>query len=194
MRQHAIESHPAVLIRIKSLVEKVAQEAAVLRDAFAIHALRRSHRIGRMLGVGREVANGGEASAGHNRIGNDIDVLVNPAGLKAAIEMNVSIAGRELAVHHVRELPLSAWNHGTLGVARITNSKHIARIVRRGDRVFRPADVALDQVSQRNLRHRLVWHKIAAKQARDGLALILSPPAQRNGARPCRRHPIAIPG
>ena len=101
-----------------------------------------------MLGVGREVANSGEASAGHHRIRNHVSVLVDFAGLKAAIEMNVSIAGRELAIHHMRELPSGAWDHGALRVARIANGEHIAGIVGRGDRVFRSADVALDQVAQ----------------------------------------------
>src|SRR5580704_11080207 len=155
MRQHTIESDPAIFIRVKSLVEKVAQKATVLRDTFPVYSLRRSHRIGGMLGVGCKVANGGEASAGHNRIGGHVDIFINPTGLKAAIHVNVSIAPRKLALHHVRKLPLSAWNHGSWRVARITNGKHIAGILRRRDRVFRTTDGALDQVSQWNFRHRL---------------------------------------
>src|SRR5438045_7942766 len=89
MREYAVESHSAVFIGIKSLVEKVAKEAAVLRDAFAVNAVCRSNGIGGMLRVRREVANGGETSTGHHRIGDHVDILVDAPGLKASIEMNV---------------------------------------------------------------------------------------------------------
>ena len=43
-----------------------------------------------------EVANRSEASAGDDGIGNNVDVFVDLAGLKAAVEMNDAIAGVSL--------------------------------------------------------------------------------------------------
>ena len=63
-----------------------------------------------MLGIGRKVADGGEATAGHDRVGDNVNVFVNLARLKAAVQMNMPVAGDELAVDGVGELPFGARN------------------------------------------------------------------------------------
>src|SRR5271157_263014 len=132
MRKNAVKCDAAVLIRVESLVEKVTQKAAVLRDAFAIHALRRSDRTWIVLGIGCKISNGGKTRAGNNGIGNNVNVLVNLSRLKTAVEVNESIAGDELAVDRVRELPLGARYHRARAFAGIAHCKHVARVVGSG--------------------------------------------------------------
>ena len=40
VREDAVERDPAIFVGVESLVEKVAQEASVLRNAFAVDALQ----------------------------------------------------------------------------------------------------------------------------------------------------------
>ena len=70
---------------LEALVQKIAQESAVLRNAFAVNARRGRHCVGCVLGVGREIANRGETSASHHRVGHDVDVFVDFAGLEATV-------------------------------------------------------------------------------------------------------------
>ncbi len=86
--QNTVERDPSFFIRIEALVEKVAQETPVLRNAFAIDALRRCNGVGIVLGIGSKVTDGGEATARHDRIGDDIDVFVYLSRLEAALQMN----------------------------------------------------------------------------------------------------------
>ena len=64
MGEDAVERDASFFVGIETLVEKVAQEAAVLRNAFAVDTLRRSNSIRRVLGVRGEVADGREAVGG----------------------------------------------------------------------------------------------------------------------------------
>ena len=72
--EDAVERNASIFVGIESLIEEVAEEAAVLRDAFAIDARGGSDGIGGVFGVRGEVANGGEATSGDNGVGNDVDV------------------------------------------------------------------------------------------------------------------------
>ena len=106
VREHAIESDAAIFIGIESLIEKIAQEAAILRDAFAEHTRRRRDGVRRVLCIRGEVAYGGEAESGNDRIGDHVDIFVNAAGLEAAVEMDGPVARRELAIDRRGKLPL----------------------------------------------------------------------------------------
>ena len=89
--KNSVERDPSFFIRIEALVEKVAQEAPILRNAFTIDALCRSNGVGIVLGVGSKVTYGSEASAGHHGVGDDIDVFVNLSWLEAAVQMNKAV-------------------------------------------------------------------------------------------------------
>jgi hypothetical protein len=115
--ENAVEGDAPVFVGIESLIEEVAEEASVLRNAFAVDALGRSDGFGRVFGIGGEIANGSEASAGYNGISNDVNVFVNPAGLEATIEANIAVALGELAIYDVRELPLGARDYGARRIA-----------------------------------------------------------------------------
>src|SRR5262249_935011 len=45
VRQHAVERDPAIFVGIEAVVEKVSQEASVLRDAFSVNTLNGSDRV-----------------------------------------------------------------------------------------------------------------------------------------------------
>src|SRR5258707_3132324 len=115
--EDAIEGDATFLVGVEALIKEVAQEAAILRDAFAIDARRGGDGVGSMLGVGREVANDGETASGYNRIGDDVNVFVDFAWLESAVQVNVPIARRELAVNRVRELPFGSGDNRAFGVA-----------------------------------------------------------------------------
>ena len=106
--QNAIERDPSFFVGIEILIEKIAKKAAVLRNAFAVDARRGSDGIGGMFGIGRKVADRSKAPAGHDGIGDDVNVFINLARLKAAVEMDISVARDEFAVDGLRELPLRA--------------------------------------------------------------------------------------
>ena len=145
-----------------------------------------------MFRIGGEVAYRGKTASGHHRIGDDVNVLVNFAGLKSAIEMNMPIAGREFAVDGMRKLPFCARESGrSRRIARIANRQHVARIIRRGHRVFAPSNVADNKMSQGNLGHGLRRHQIAAQQAGDGLAVIFRDGSIKPQGVGCRPRPTA---
>src|SRR5690349_9422140 len=131
MSEDAVEGDFSIFVGVEAFIEKIAQEAAILRNAFAIDALRGSDRAGMMLCVGSEIADGGEAQAGHHGILDDVDIFVDFAGLESAVEMNVAITRNEFVFASLRELPFRAGNDGAWGFARISNREGVAGIVRR---------------------------------------------------------------
>src|SRR5208337_2873021 len=102
--ENAVERDASVFVGIEPLIEKVPQKAAVLRYAFAIDALRWSQRVGSVLGVGSKIANGRESAAGHDGVGNNVNIFVDLAGLKAAVQMDKAVAGHEFAVDSMGKL------------------------------------------------------------------------------------------
>ena len=94
--ENSVERDSSVFVRIEALIEKVAQKAPVLRDAFAVDPLSRSDGIGIVLGIGSKVAYGSEAAAGHDRVGDHINVFVNLPWLEAAVQVDVPVAGKSL--------------------------------------------------------------------------------------------------
>ena len=169
--KHAIERHSSVFVGVEALIKKVAQEASVLRNALAVDPRCRSDGIGCVLGIGRKIAYDGEAGPGYDRVSDNINVFVYFAGLKTTVQVDISVAQGELAIHGMSELPLRARNEGTLAVSGVPDRQHIEGIVRCGDRVFKPADITENKVSQRNLRHHPRGHQIATQQTGDGLSI-----------------------
>src|SRR5581483_4152177 len=106
VREDSVECNLALFVRIETLVEQVTQEASILRDAFAKDTLGGSDRVLGVFGVRSEVANGSEAQARDHRISNDVDVFIDFARVKAAIQMDVAIACYQFAIDRVRELPV----------------------------------------------------------------------------------------
>ena len=106
MGEHTVKRDPTLLVGIEPLEEEVPQKASVLRDAFTMNANDGRYRLRIMLGVRGEVAHGGKAEAGDHGVLHHVHVLVDLAGRKAALQVNVAIAGLEFAIDHVRELPL----------------------------------------------------------------------------------------
>src|SRR5882724_2957058 len=97
MRENAVDGDAAFFVGIETMIEKMAEEAAVLRNAFGYDAHGGSDGVGGMFCVGSEIAEGGEAEAGNDRISDDVNIFVDAAGLKTAAEMDGAIAGREFA-------------------------------------------------------------------------------------------------
>ena len=65
--QNAVERHAAFFVGVETAVEKVAQEAAVLRDALAINAPRGKFRAFPVLRVAGQIAHRRKAQSGHHR-------------------------------------------------------------------------------------------------------------------------------
>src|SRR5580700_4504599 len=131
--EHTIKGDSSVLIRIKALIEEIAQEAPILRDSLAINSLCRSDGAGIMLGVGSEVTDGCKAPSGHHRVSDHIHVFVDLSWLEPAVQVNKPVCRDELAIDSMRELPLRAGNDTPRSIARIADREHIARIIRRGN-------------------------------------------------------------
>ena len=85
MCKDAVEGDTSFFVSVETLIQEVAEEASVLRDALAINTGRGRKGIGRVLGIGGEVADGSEASAGDDGIGDDVNIFVDLARLKAAV-------------------------------------------------------------------------------------------------------------
>src|ERR1700758_5544956 len=83
----------------------------------------------------------------------------------------VAIAGGELAVDGMRELPLAARDDGAPRFARVAHRKHVSGIIRCGYGIFVAAHASSNQMSKRNFRHRVPGHEIAAEQSGNRLAV-----------------------
>ena len=186
--KNAVERHSSFFIRIEALVKKVAQKAPVLRDAFAVDTLCRSNGVGIVLGIGSKVTYGREASAGHDRVGDDIDVFVNLSGLEAAVQVNKPICRDELAIDGMRELPLGARNEGAPPITRVADREHVSRIIRarqpgysippRWPSIRCPRGISGITFDR---------HQIAAQQAGDGLSVFFRDRGKKSqGARRLR--------
>src|SRR5579871_856413 len=162
MREHAIESHRAMLIRIEPLVEEITQEAPVLRNPEPVDSLASDGRSRSPFDVRGEVADGGEPEACHDGIGRYVDILVELARLEPGIEVDITIAGNEPAVLGPGKLPLCTGHELTRSIARVTDGQHVPRIVGVGDGIFAPTHRADDQVAKRYLAHGLPRRQIAA--------------------------------
>ena len=194
MGKNAVERHPALLVRVETVVKKVAQKASVLRNPLAIDALCGSDGIRLVFGIGSEIAHRREAQARHDGVFDHVHVFVDLSRMEAAIQMDVPVAGRELSVDGVRKLPLGARNDRPLTVARVTNRQHVARVVRCRDGILDSADAAGDQVSQRNLGHLFRGHKIAAQQAGNRLSFFFRDRRVEVSGRRYLARPIASRG
>ncbi len=126
MCEDAVEGDASFFVGIETLIEEIAEEASVLRDAFAVDARRGSDGIGRVLGVGGEVADSSESAAGNDGIGDDVNIFVDLARLKAAVEVDMAGARDEFSIDGVRKLPLRAGNNRALGPARIAHREDVA--------------------------------------------------------------------
>jgi len=171
MGEDAVESDFPVFVGVEALVKKIAQETAILRNTFAVDALRGSERLGIVLSVGSEVADGGEAESGDDGVLHDVDVFVDFSGLKAAIEMDVAIAGYKFAIESLRKLPFGAGDDGSFRISGIADRENVAGIVGSRDRIFHAADVAGDQVAQGNFELDSGGHKIAAEKSGNRLTV-----------------------
>ena len=65
-----------------------------MRNTFSINARDWSDCIGRVLHVRSEITHGCKAHAGDDRIGNNVNVLVDLPGMKPTVQMDVPIARR----------------------------------------------------------------------------------------------------
>ncbi len=169
--ENAVKRNPAIFVGVETFIKKIAKKAPVLRDAFAIDAHRRSYRVRSMFGIRSEITDGSKAQARDDWIGNHVDIFIDLAWMKAAVEMDEAVAGRELAIDGVRESPLRARNDGAQRLARVAHRQHIARIVRRSHRILSSAHASGDPVTKRDFCHLLRRHEIAAQQAGDRLSI-----------------------
>jgi len=128
--EHSVQRHLSVFVGIKTLVKKVAQKAPVLRNAFSIHTHSGSNGIRSMLNVRGKISYRREAATSYYRVRDNMNIFVDLPWLKAAVQMNKTIARCEFALNSVRKLPLSSWNYRTLRIARIAGGKRVAGIVR----------------------------------------------------------------
>ena len=85
MREDAVKRNSSFFISIEALIEEVTKKAPVLRYALAVDTRCRSDGMWVVFGIRREVAYGSEPASGNYRIGNNINVFVNFARLKAPL-------------------------------------------------------------------------------------------------------------
>ena len=78
-----------------------------------------------MLGIRRKITYGGKAPAGYDRVRNSINIVVDLPGLKAAVQVDMPVAGSEFAVDRVGELPFRTGNGGPRRIARIPHRQHV---------------------------------------------------------------------
>ncbi len=97
-----------------------------------------------MLRVGGEVAHSRKTQSGDDRISNDVNVFVNFSGLEASLEMDIAVAGSQLAIHRMRELPIGPANYSSWSIARFPHREHVTGIFRHGHRIFGTTDLAGD--------------------------------------------------
>ena len=162
MRKDAIERDPPLFVGVETLVNKIAQKTAILRNAFAEHTRRRCDAVGRVLHIRSKVAHRREAQPGYNRIGDYVDVLINAPGLEAAVKVDGAVARRQLAVDHRGKLPLRAGDIGTLALARVANRERVAGIVGLRNRIFRASNRADHHMAERNFVSLGGKHDVAA--------------------------------
>ena len=132
MRDDRVEDLAATLVRIKSLVEEVAQPAAGLRRSKRKRVLGGHSSVRRVFHPGRGISHGGESESRDRWILRDVRKLVSLARLEAAFERH-GVA---------RELPLCAWKGRPLGAECTTDSQ---RVFRRGRVTRRVADQVADR-------------------------------------------------
>src|SRR5207302_5950947 len=123
VRENAVSGDAAFFVSIETLIEKMAQEAAVLRNTFGDNTRGRSDGVRGMFCVGSEIAESGKAEAGDDRIFDDVNVFVDAAGLKTAVQMDGAIAGRDFSVDGCGELPFGTRDDGALGFAGIADGQ-----------------------------------------------------------------------
>jgi hypothetical protein len=56
--EDAVERDATFFISVETLIEEIAEEASVLRDAFAVNACDGRDGVGHVLGVGSKIADG----------------------------------------------------------------------------------------------------------------------------------------
>ena len=189
MRENAVQRDSSFFVSVESLIQVVAQEAPVLRNAFAVDPRRRSDGIGRVLGIGGEVTDGGEAPAGNDRIGDHVNVFVDLSGLKSPFRWMC----RSLATI----LPSTVWAncHSVRGMTvrfPLRESRTVSRLrVSSGAATGYSVPPILPRmrcpsgISGMSFR----GHQIAAQQAGDGLSVVFGD----RGKESQRIGPIRIP-
>ena len=85
MRHDGVEGAPVLLVGIEALVQKLPQQAAILRWTKRINVTRGDRDVLPILDRGSEVPQRGETDTGDDRPGGLIAQFVEMAGLKAPL-------------------------------------------------------------------------------------------------------------
>jgi len=100
VRENAVDGDAALLRRIETLIEKMSEEAAVLRNAFGYDRARRERWRRRNVLRRKRNREGGEAEPGNDRISDDVNIFVDAAGFdKPPLRWMERSLGREFAVY-----------------------------------------------------------------------------------------------
>src|SRR6185295_17702200 len=130
--EHTVEDTASLLVLVESLIQKVPEIAAALRDAPAERVLQRRHRVLSrrvVLHERDEIARAGEADADDFRIGGAIDDVVDAADLEAAVERD------HPGLAAVHEPPLRSRDDAALRGRIVANRHHALRALRINRRV-----------------------------------------------------------
>ena len=115
--EDAVEGHAAGFILIKAFVEEIAEESAALGDAGGVGAVDMCNSGCVVFEPGDKVADGCEPKAGDYGVFDDVDELVDAAGVKPGVEVDAplcAVADGLVKLHSERGM---VWR-GPSGVSR----------------------------------------------------------------------------
>ena len=127
MRDHAIEQATILFVGVEALVEKLPQEATVLRGAEGISITRPDRPPLLVLHRRCQVAQCRKSEASNDGALRLIAQLIEMAGLVAAFEVERGDVGDDRAVLHAAELPLIARNGSWRAKKAIAHGERVRR-------------------------------------------------------------------
>ena len=118
---------------------------------------------------GGEVAHGGEAEPGNDGIFDDVDELVDAAGLETGAQVDASV---DCGGGGGGKAPVGAGDGLARAVGGVADGEDVARVIRIRDRILSAADAADDDVAEGPVRAFCDGGEVVAQEAGDWLAVI----------------------
>src|SRR6202521_1035099 len=165
MRNHAVYHLSPLLVGVEVLIEKMAEEAATLRNSYRIDAADRSRGLGIVLEIREEIADRSQPGAHNHRVFRFIDDLINFARQKTAIQVNEMRIAQNLAFHGTGKAPLAARDYLPRSTRRGAYRKGVFRAGKIVDRITFPSTGAQHDVPQGHVVPFFGWREVRAHQA-----------------------------
>src|SRR5205807_6149567 len=127
VRDHAIEGPAILFVGVEAFVEKLPQQATVLRGAEGISVTCRNRPALLVLHRRCHVAQRRKSEASNDGALRLVTQLIKMAWLVAALEIERGIIGHHLAVLHAAELPLVARNDARRAEKAIAHGERVRR-------------------------------------------------------------------